>query len=117
MYLGAHTRLVILSNSLLEGLGGDGRLVEIATRLRQDAAVEGGIGLAIDAGLDQKVALHVRISFQHDRARDLPEDVLLQWHCAGFTVQVFEPVRHQVHCRARDLHQVTRNLNDEDVRV
>jgi hypothetical protein len=110
--------LVRVLSSYLIRLGGDGCLVEIATRLRQDATVQGGICLEINGGLGQKDALHVRISFHHDCARDLPEDVLFPWHCGCDTGRVRGVLRvHQGHYRVRVLQQVPRNLNDEDIFV
>ena len=77
--------------------------MEVACRLRQDAAVQGGTSLEQNVGLDQKDALHVCCFSHLDVARNLPEDVLHL--CAA----------HQLHVGAFDLRQVPRYLNDEDV--
>jgi hypothetical protein len=89
----------------LEGRLGDRCHLEVAPRLRQDAAVQGGKSHERNGGLGQNDALHVRTCHYLDIARDLPEDVLCK--C---------PVR-QVHNRVCGLQQVPRHLNDEDVGI
>jgi hypothetical protein len=84
---------------------GDRCYLEVTCRLCQHAAVQRGKGPEQNVGLDQKNALHVRTCADSGMARDLPEDVLRK--CA---------IR-QEHIVVRGLHEVTRDLNDEDVGV
>ena len=76
---------------------------EVARRLRQDAAVKGGIRLEINLGLGQNDALHVRTCVHLDLARDLPENVLR----LSSTYQIDSIACH--------LFEVPRHLNDEHV--
>jgi hypothetical protein len=93
--------ILFLSHSLL-GLD-DRCLLEVARRLRQDAAFQGGTSLEQNVGLDQEDSLHVRTCVHHGIARDLPEDVLRK--CAT----------RQVYARTCDLNQVPSHLYNEDV--
>jgi hypothetical protein len=77
--------------------------LEVARRLREYAAVQGGTSLEQNVGLDQKDALHVCTCVHRDMARDLPEDILCK--CAA----------RKDHIHVCGLHQVPRYLNDEDV--
>ena len=82
---------------------GDCCHLEVARRLRQDAAVQGRSRHEQNVGLDQKDALHMRTLAHNDFTRDLPEDVLRK--CA---------IR-QVHLSVRVLQEAPRALNDEDI--
>jgi hypothetical protein len=81
------------------------RHLEVARRLRQNPAVEGGTSHESNVVLDQKDALHVRTCHQIDIASDLPEDVLRL--CA---VQ-------EDNLKVRAFKQISRYLKDEDVGI
>jgi hypothetical protein len=66
---------------------GDPCHLEVARRLRQDTAVQGGTSSERNIGLDQEDALHMRSFHHRDIARDLSEDV----DCAPFDKNTLLP--------------------------